>query len=351
MLFTPSVAVIVPVYNCEQYIEQAIRSVLLQPCRDICVIAVDDGSTDRSKAVLTDLQKEFADRMVVLAQSNQGVSVARNTGLTYAEQLGVKYIGFLDADDVWCKDFYDVTLQNLLDDAPELIQFDYYNADATLTYGTCNVAPDNPSKGYPTHFCAYLYRADIIYDNGLLFPKAIAHNEDGAFFFVYSVYVSKIKTIHRPIFAYRRNTRSVTHSSEKTAGCFFCHMIPAFEWAQKQVLGSPLDDDNKKRYSRECLSLQRQKTLFFVSESCKNGVRIRKIYNQLQQAGYDVMFHDNTIAMPTNAQQQYEKVLKTPKWFWIKMRFKGFVWKIARTLFSWKWVKKFVYQENISARI
>jgi glycosyltransferase involved in cell wall biosynthesis len=91
---SPLVSVIVPVYNCETYVEEAIRSVLEQdyPAKEI--IAVDDGSTDGTLAVL----RGFGDHIRVVAQPNGGPPRARNAGLREARG---DYIAFLDADDVW----------------------------------------------------------------------------------------------------------------------------------------------------------------------------------------------------------------------------------------------------------
>lgn len=94
------VSIIMPVYNAEAYLAQSIDSVLNQDMNDIELILVDDGSSDSS----LDICSHYADkdeRVHVIHQSNQGVSVARNTGLKNANG---DYVAFIDADDEMKKD-------------------------------------------------------------------------------------------------------------------------------------------------------------------------------------------------------------------------------------------------------
>lgn len=85
-------SVLIPLYNQEKYIRQAIDSVLSQTITDYEVIVVDDGSTDRSAEVV----KPYGTRIKFLQQRNQGPEVARNMGLASAEG---EYLVLLDGDD------------------------------------------------------------------------------------------------------------------------------------------------------------------------------------------------------------------------------------------------------------
>lgn len=104
--------VIIPVYNAEKYLTQAVDSVLHQPCADIRIILVNDGSSDGSPA-LCDKLVQVHPSIRVIHQENRGVSSARNAGIACALQEGVHnaYLAFLDADDLWHPDFLD---QNVL---------------------------------------------------------------------------------------------------------------------------------------------------------------------------------------------------------------------------------------------
>ena len=76
-----NIYVVIPVYNCEKYLETAVRSVLSQPYRGIHIILVDDGSTDSSPQICDRLS--LIENIHVIHQSNRGVAAARNTGIDY----------------------------------------------------------------------------------------------------------------------------------------------------------------------------------------------------------------------------------------------------------------------------
>jgi len=88
-----SVSVIIPVYNGEAFLEQALDSVFAQRCPDLEVIVVDDGSVDGS----CDIVKRYQ-QITLVSQANRGVAAARNVGLQHATGL---FLSFLDQDDLW----------------------------------------------------------------------------------------------------------------------------------------------------------------------------------------------------------------------------------------------------------
>ena len=88
------VSVIIPVYNCIKYLENAVKSVISQTEFEIIeMILVDDGSTDGSEK-LCDRYAEMYDNISVIHQKNSGVSIARNNGIKAAKG---EYIAFLTA--------------------------------------------------------------------------------------------------------------------------------------------------------------------------------------------------------------------------------------------------------------
>jgi glycosyltransferase involved in cell wall biosynthesis len=93
----PLVSVILPVYNGEKSVGDAIRSALCQTYRNIEVIVVDDGSTDATAAALQSIVATDG-RLRVFSQANAGVARARNLGLSAARG---EFIAPLDADDLW----------------------------------------------------------------------------------------------------------------------------------------------------------------------------------------------------------------------------------------------------------
>lgn len=95
------VSVIVPVYNVERYIEKCVRSLMTQDFDSYEIILIDDGSTDDSSTIIDKLAIEDS-RIKILHKQNEGVSIARNTGI---ELSSGKFIMFVDGDD-WVEPNY-----------------------------------------------------------------------------------------------------------------------------------------------------------------------------------------------------------------------------------------------------
>lgn len=88
-------SVIIPVYNTEQYLKACVESVLVQAQKDIEIILVDDGSTDKSGQIIKEYEEKYS-CVRALRQENQKLGAARNAG---AKQAAGKYLYFLDSDD------------------------------------------------------------------------------------------------------------------------------------------------------------------------------------------------------------------------------------------------------------
>jgi glycosyltransferase involved in cell wall biosynthesis len=91
----PQISIIIPVYNTEKYLRECLDSVVNQTLRDIEILCVNDGSTDGSLAILREYEAKDS-RIKVIDKENEGVSIARNTGLELS--IG-EYILFVDSDD------------------------------------------------------------------------------------------------------------------------------------------------------------------------------------------------------------------------------------------------------------
>lgn len=92
------VSIIMPTFNCTDYISRAIKSVIDQTWTNWELIIVDDGSTDNTTKVIDPFLKYH--NIVYLKQENKGIASARNKGIKYAHG---DYIAFLDSDDIWNK--------------------------------------------------------------------------------------------------------------------------------------------------------------------------------------------------------------------------------------------------------
>lgn len=111
----PKISVIVPVYKCEDFIDEMLQSLLHQTLQDMEFILVDDGSPDRSGEICEKYAAEDK-RIVVIHKNNGGVGAARNVGL---ERATGEYIGFCDSDD-WldlemCAKMYEMAILHQAD--------------------------------------------------------------------------------------------------------------------------------------------------------------------------------------------------------------------------------------------
>ncbi|MGH7886106.1 MAG: glycosyltransferase family 2 protein, partial [Thermodesulfobacteriota bacterium] len=105
----PLISVIIPVYNCEKYLGEAVESVLEQTYKPMEIIVVNDGSTDQSEKVA----KNYLEHIKYFYQNNFGIGAARNKGI---ELSTGEYLSFLDSDDIWVKDKLKIQIESLNSD-------------------------------------------------------------------------------------------------------------------------------------------------------------------------------------------------------------------------------------------
>lgn len=183
-----AVSVIVPVYNCKDYLSQCIESILGQSYSDLQVILVDDGSTDGSGEIC-DAFAAQDQRVVTIHQPNGGVSRARNSGLELATG---NWILFVDSDDYvepdYCRRMLDAALRCGADaviarptgeQLPETHNYDA--AEIDLLKRTC-LAYDEAQFDYNIDGpWGKLFSRKIVEDNQIRFPEMLARSEDAYF--------------------------------------------------------------------------------------------------------------------------------------------------------------------------
>lgn len=173
------VSVIIPVYNCEQYVDNAIKSVLAEEGIDLEVICVDDGSIDSSVDIIDKL-KQSDNRIRLLRQENKGSGSARNYGI--AEAKG-EYIAFLDADDYYIdrdalKRMMDNCRRNhtLVCGAKMMKNINGMNYPGVWNYRSAiAINFDDSVYNYKDiqilpHHCSFLYKKDFLIKNKISYP-------------------------------------------------------------------------------------------------------------------------------------------------------------------------------------
>ena len=190
------VSVVIPVYNTEKYLRRSMDALLSQTLdkKDLEIIAVDDGSTDSSPAILQEYQEKYPDVIKVFHKSNGGQATARNLGISKASG---EYIGFADSDD-----YVDVTLfKKLYDKAREegadltechyhsMLELDTVGEDGLPNYkeigtrGTISAHEDVRELFLNPQVSPWnkLYRRELLVDNNITFPEGMIY-EDTAFY-------------------------------------------------------------------------------------------------------------------------------------------------------------------------
>ncbi len=229
---TPSVSIIVPIYNTEKYLERCINSILDQSYKNIELILVDDGSSDSSLSMCESYAAKD-DRVKVFHQSNAGVSVARNKGLQNATG---KYVAFVDSDD----ELTETAVECLVADAEK------YNADVVSAV-KCNVYSNGKTENLyedgkltvykelealnlclsrdrqTNSVCAKLFKMTSL--SGITFENGRNINEDG--FFLFNCYAKKVVLVQHNVCIYKyyiyENSSSRSAFSEKYMDMvYFC---------------------------------------------------------------------------------------------------------------------------------
>ncbi len=122
----PLISVIMPAYNAERFIEQAIRSVQEQTVRNWELIVVDDCSADKTAEQIRQLAAEDMRIIPVYSEINHGAAESRNIAL---RQCRGEFIAFLDADDIWCPQKLEKQLEKARETDADIIYTSYAMID------------------------------------------------------------------------------------------------------------------------------------------------------------------------------------------------------------------------------
>lgn len=225
---TISVSILIPTFNVEQYIDECLKSIKCQTLKEIEVIIVDDGSTDRT----VEIAKKYADidaRFRIIHQSHQGIAATRNALLHAATGT---YISFVDSDDyIINTDTYETLYLQAENDQADIVLGSalYYLANGTphrvgdksKTFPTppkvmtgkdcfCTMMQNDE---YTPMVCGNLYRREMLYQHQLHF-ECTTHDAD--YFTPYALYVAE-RVIYYPhdFYFYRQHEASIMHSKDK----------------------------------------------------------------------------------------------------------------------------------------
>lgn len=207
----PHITVLMPVYNAERYIYEAVASVLQQTFENFELLIINDGSTDDTLAIIG----QFTDsRIVVHSQPNQGVAVALNNGLRLAR---APYIVRFDADDICYADRLQVQY-DFMEANPDYTIIgsaaDYIDADGSYLFTHKPAAFTNEElQGLSYYICPFIhsticYRRDAILKKGGY--NELAHTFEDHFLWACILSREKACNMPQPLIKVRLNPESVT---------------------------------------------------------------------------------------------------------------------------------------------
>ncbi len=206
------ISVIVPCYNVEQYIQKCIESLTTQTLDGIEIIAVNDGSKDKTKDILDELSKKYSN-LIVIHKQNEGVSIARNDALKIAKG---DYIGFLDSDDWAEKTMYEELYKKAISG-----DFDIVACDTNAIYPdkkvpiSSNIRKDNVDEK-ELMIDAYAVIWNKIYKRSLLtgieFKAGMTFCEDVLFLYMVYSRVEKIGVVNKTLHNYLQRPGSLTYT-------------------------------------------------------------------------------------------------------------------------------------------
>ncbi|MBQ3082017.1 MAG: glycosyltransferase family 2 protein [Clostridia bacterium] len=248
-------SVIIPAYNAELFVKNAIESVLSQTVGDFEIIVIDDGSKDNTRSVVESIKD---DRIRYIYKENGGVSSARNAGIQNAKG---EYVCFLDADDLWKTNHLEV-VSRLACRFPEcnlyLTGYEILLHDGNTIKKGCPVAEDVQSDNVFKQIWDYGYFMNTncvackrsVFDTAGLFEVGVKNSEDDDMWYrMFSYFSAAISGEITTVYV-RENSRATASKTFVEDWVFLSRV--------SSIMASEKVSDEKKHYLRKLLEQRKQ---------------------------------------------------------------------------------------------
>lgn len=198
----PLVSVIIPVYNGEHFIQEAVDNILSQKYPALEIIIINDGSTDRTEAIIEKLPADIR----YFTQDNNGPAAARNKGIRDASG---EFIVFLDADDLWPENNLNIMVDEMLRNPDmEVIRGYAQLMEVNKASGRYEYV-GNPKESFPHYIGAAIYRKSAFEKVGL-FDSTLRFGEDSDWFIRATEMSLPIKRLEETSLYVRRHGGNMT---------------------------------------------------------------------------------------------------------------------------------------------
>lgn len=320
------ISIIIPVYNVEIYLEQCLDSILYQDYHNLEIIIVNDGSTDRSGEIC-EKYAQNDNRIKLIQQENQGISIARNNGL---KAVTGDFINFIDSDDWINQGMYSNIISEINKNPDIDIVYIPYKNTARLKKSEfsgneikTSFLPDfiggkYISLGMHAYVWTLCIRKNLI--RNLSFEN-ITMSEDKLFFLQSVIMSNSLVILPQKYYNYRSNPTSITHKHNK-------NLVEDQIFANK-VIRKTLDQYNlldnkelKKRYTNYILGF-----LFFIIRN-----EAKRDYLKIPNKDLSEYFDKEDIGKHLTWRLTIKNIFRQPKWILIKL---GYIEEVL----SRKWKK------------
>lgn len=215
----PLISVIIPIYNVEPYVRQALDSVVNQTYRNLEIILIDDGSPDRCGEICDEYARRDP-RVRVIHQKNAGVSAARNAGIDSATG---DWLAFVDPDDWLEAEAYELALARANETAVDMVFFDCdaVYEDHSVKLSNIDAAQDTVFRDLNEKeaFCAYMKMGGIwsclirtvCVKGKIYFCRDLTNYEDYLFRTACYSQINAYAYMKRTFYHYRMRGGSATH--------------------------------------------------------------------------------------------------------------------------------------------
>ncbi|MFT5213898.1 MAG: teichuronic acid biosynthesis glycosyltransferase TuaG [Patiriisocius sp.] len=203
------VSIITPVYNCEEFLEECILSVLKQTFNDWELILIDDSSTDSSREIINKYVLQDQRIKFCFFDENVGAGVARNKGIDIAEK---RFIAFLDSDDYWHKDKLKLQLDFMIKDNIEFSYTSFVELDKNDDAFKI-ILPPKTVNSFSLLFNNYIKTVTAIYDTkriGKIYMPNYRKRQDWGLWFNILSKTSKAYKLSEPLSYYRTSNASLS---------------------------------------------------------------------------------------------------------------------------------------------
>lgn len=213
----PKISIIVPIYNVERYLSQCLDSIISQTFTDFEIICINDGSPDNCGQILAEYAQKDS-RIKVITQENQGVSVARNTGIQSAT---ADYIAFVDSDDELAPTFLEKMYDTITQTNSDVVWCDFQQGEIKKDWFNNETEPqiytdpfnrfvvENPNMQMV--IWNKLWRKEIV--QKCPFIAGLKYGEDVVFLHQALYNTQQIAYLSEKLYFYREREGSVVHSS------------------------------------------------------------------------------------------------------------------------------------------